>query len=243
MITGDNTLTATHVATELKIVDKPILILQKNGDGGLQWNNIISKKLFSFDIDLKDISNDHCFCIEGNSLAYLAIHDLVWFSSNVKYISIFSRVSPDQKELIITSLKSLKYTTLMCGDGTNDVGALKQAEVGVALLNDISDKDWGLMLNKKTISPMSTKDTKSKMEEEEVPVVRLGDASIASPFTSKASSILSTSHIIRQGRCTLVTTMQMFRILAINSLISAYSMSVLHLDGIYIKIKKGVKVN
>jgi cation-transporting ATPase 13A2 len=48
-------------------------------------------------------------------------------------IKVFARAKPNQKAKIIFIYQSFGFVMGMCGDGANDCGALKQAEVGLSL--------------------------------------------------------------------------------------------------------------
>lgn len=342
MITGDNPLTAVHVARQVEIADRDVLILDAPENDTtktkLVWRSIDDK--FTREVDPtqpldKEILKSKDLCVTGYALAKFKGQQA--FTDLLRHTWIYARVSPKQKEDILLGLKDGGYTTLMCGDGTNDVGALKQAHVGVALLNgspedlakiaehyrttkmkEIYEKQVGMMQRfnqptppvpvqiahlyppgpsnphyqkamereaqrkggplaatpgntqgqsdaiptitspgaqalqqsnsnltpqqqrqqqaSKAAAGFADKLTSSMMEQEldenEPPSIKLGDASVAAPFTSKLANVIAIPNILRQGRCTLVATIQMYKILALNCLISAYSLSVIYLDGI-----------
>jgi len=137
--------------------------------------------------------------------------------------SIFARVSPAQKEKIISLFSDAGLVTMMCGDGTNDAGALKRADVGISvishpILERIAREEKGASFE--------------QLLDDSSAHIQLGDASIASPFTAKTPHVSAVLDIVRQGRCTLVTTIQMFKILAVNGLIHSITMTVLFLQGV-----------
>lgn len=278
MITGDNPLTACHVAKELRFTKKPLLVLTPNDGDEKDWNwqGIVGKTKYPIkgkqSQRIKEIMKEYDFCVTGDGLIYLREFEPDYLNEVLPYVTVFARFAPKQKEFVITTLKRLGFYTLMCGDGTNDVGALKHAHAGVSILSNVplkanekknrekkddsspgsptvpavrnraileaernlSPRERALRQQRLKIQEQQDKMQKmlKQMDEESMNIVKLGDASIAAPFTYKLSSINCVCHIIKQGRCTLVTTLQMFKILALNALVSAYCQSVLYLDGI-----------
>jgi cation-transporting ATPase 13A1 len=254
MITGDSAYTAADVGKRLNMLksDEPILILQpsETNPKDIVWTSVsYPNKITKFDVSkVSKLANKNNLCVTGPALNYFNNDN----NSNsilrqiCSSITIFARVSPTQKENIIIALNDESNFTLMCGDGTNDVGALKAAHVGVSIVNDAEfegriehAKDpSSAKKGEKKIKGQNTKDRMARamleihVQDQDPTIVKLGDASIASPFTARRTSIDSVLTVIKQGRCTLVTTIQVFKILALNCLVCAYMMSALYLKGL-----------
>eukprot|EP00879_Flechtneria_rotunda_P011646 GHRR01012166.1.p1 GENE.GHRR01012166.1~~GHRR01012166.1.p1 ORF type:complete len:806 (+),score=277.48 GHRR01012166.1:722-3139(+) len=339
MITGDAPLTAVHAASQVHIVTRPVLILQHKleatgagigpgayhkpgspeADAEFEWLSPNEQVRLPFQRSWDQVlllAAEYDLCLTGDALAHIEGAGLA--KKVIPLVQVFARVSPEQKELVLQTLRAAGWVTLMCGDGTNDVGGLKAAHVGIALLapsalaeakRKAKAADDRKSKGSKAAKPAAgsqqllpaaqqqlaaaagdksragsraaaaagapgdvvQKSSKSKkggdkvkpghalletyraagkpvpasiqrwaemldkLEDEggqDVPMVKPGDASMASPFTAKAASVAPVTDILKQGRCTLVTTVQMFKILGLLCLSTAYALSVMYLEGV-----------
>jgi len=73
-------------------------------------------------------------CANGDALN--GIFKLEEVRKVIRHIHVFSRTSPNHKTAIVAQLNKDGNTTMMTGDGTNDVGSLKRADVGLAIVNN-----------------------------------------------------------------------------------------------------------
>lgn len=140
MITGDNQLTAAYIGQKLEFSKGPSLFASLCVDDGvITWNDIDEKIVTTTRnlAELQKLSSNNLLCIQGDVLARLiSMRDHFACARLIKCIHLFARTSPSQKAIIVGMLNSLGHKTLMCGDGTNDVGSLKRADVGLAIVNN-----------------------------------------------------------------------------------------------------------
>ncbi len=98
-------------------------------------------------VDLKIISGDHpeTVSVIAKQLGFLDYDRYIDLSTQpktlehyqklVKTYSIFGRVTPDEKRLLVQAMKKNGETVAMSGDGVNDVLALKEADLAIAMAN------------------------------------------------------------------------------------------------------------
>ncbi|XP_047235838.1 polyamine-transporting ATPase 13A2-like isoform X1 [Girardinichthys multiradiatus] len=199
MVTGDNILTAVNVAKSCGMVgsdEKVIFVIATP-------HTVESMPSLRFSVEdggptaaqsPRDLINQAGFsyhlAINGKSFAALCDHFPEYLPKVLMKATVFARMAPDQKTQLVKELQKLNYRVGMCGDGANDCGALRAADVGVSLSE--------------------------------------AEASVASPFTSKTENISCVPMLIREARCSLVTSFSLFRYMALYSLIQFFSVLVLN---------------
>uniref|UniRef100_A0A4W6BWR6 ATPase cation transporting 13A2 n=1 Tax=Lates calcarifer TaxID=8187 RepID=A0A4W6BWR6_LATCA len=203
MVTGDNILTAVNVAKSCGMVgsdEKVIFVtatphtarsmptLRFSLEDGATSSGQNSTEVITW--GLYQGGFGYHLAINGKSFAALCDHFPEYLPKILMRTTVFARMTPDQKTQLVKELQKLNYRVGMCGDGANDCGALRAADVGVSLSE--------------------------------------AEASVASPFTSKTENISCVPLLIREGRCSLVTSFGLFRYMALYSLIQFCSVLILY---------------
>mmetsp|Transcript_4481 Transcript_4481/g.4327 ORF Transcript_4481/g.4327 Transcript_4481/m.4327 type:complete len:347 (-) Transcript_4481:34-1074(-) len=63
---------------------------------------------------------------------------VIGFKTVLEKCRVFARMSPEHKTLLVERMQELGYLIGMCGDGANDCGALKSADIGISLSEEES---------------------------------------------------------------------------------------------------------
>ncbi|ROV91457.1 hypothetical protein VSDG_07194 [Cytospora chrysosperma] len=158
MCTGDNILTAISVARECNMINKTAHCFvprfveghSRDPEAKLQWesidNNIYAldeKTLLPLPAPVEeDASNpykisdlrNYSIAVSGDVFRWVVdfaptevLHRMLVTGK------IYARMSPDEKHELVEKLQSIDYCAGFCGDGANDCGALKAADVGISL--------------------------------------------------------------------------------------------------------------
>ncbi|KAG6552588.1 hypothetical protein Mapa_005788 [Marchantia paleacea] len=139
--------------------------------------------------------------MEKSGSKHFKITDCVTpFQMVLTQANIFSRMSPQNKLELMRSLQDVGYVVCMTGDGANDSGALKAADVGISIAS----------------KPVESTD------------IMAAGPSIAAPFSTKLAHIGVVPMVLAEGRCALVNATVMFKYMYFYALIQATSVMVLY---------------
>ena len=158
MCTGDNILTAISVARECSLIDRnshcfvPHFLEGDKLDPKAQliWESV-DNSIYQLDehtllpaplpadIDASgpyDALNlaDYHLAVSGDVFRWVVDFGSAEILQRMLVKGqVFARMSPDEKNELVEKLQSVDYCCGFCGDGANDCGALKAADVGISL--------------------------------------------------------------------------------------------------------------
>ncbi|KAL1958314.1 hypothetical protein VTO42DRAFT_4631 [Malbranchea cinnamomea] len=155
MCTGDNILTAVSVARECGIIredfqcfvpyfvegnpfePKSRLCWESTDGLGIQLDENTLLPISSSESDTANPYNkkaDYAVAVTGEVFRWVVDYGSEEVLNRMLVLGqVFARMSPDEKHELVEKLQSLDYCVGFCGDGANDCGALKAADVGVSL--------------------------------------------------------------------------------------------------------------
>jgi magnesium-transporting ATPase (P-type) len=147
MLTGDNLFTGIHIARKAGIImasstTQQVLLGVLSKDNTIVWRDeddvereepVIPKLK-----DDRDRTTE--LAMSGEAWQALLATNKEYAISLAPFVRVFGRCSPLDKVSVVDTFTHLGFTTMMCGDGGNDCGALKAAHIGLAL----SDSDTSI---------------------------------------------------------------------------------------------------
>ncbi|XP_072143507.1 polyamine-transporting ATPase 13A3-like isoform X2 [Dermacentor andersoni] len=142
MVTGDHLMTALSVARDCEMIYglARVTILTASADrqcstAAVDFNELFSDSTKHFKIPTAACERTEAvqFAVDGHSFSVLRSHFPDVYEKLLVNGVVFARMTPQQKVELVEDLQSIGYAVAMCGDGANDCGALKAADVGISL--------------------------------------------------------------------------------------------------------------
>uniref|UniRef100_V5EXE9 Cation-transporting ATPase n=1 Tax=Kalmanozyma brasiliensis (strain GHG001) TaxID=1365824 RepID=V5EXE9_KALBG len=155
MVTGDNPRTAISVARECGMVGQSAHVFmptfvegdQRSPRAVIDWSsvdddrikldpyNLQPREVDPHVLDLEEFDfQDYQLALTGDVFRWMI--DFAPIETVRRMLikgTIFARMSPDEKHELVERLQAMSYTCGFCGDGANDCGALKAADIGISL--------------------------------------------------------------------------------------------------------------
>ncbi|XP_021484640.1 polyamine-transporting ATPase 13A2 isoform X3 [Meriones unguiculatus] len=148
MVTGDNLQTAVTVARGCGMVgtqEHLVLVHATHPEHGQPasleflppepcavWNGAQDPiKATGYSVEMEP--QPRHLALSGSTFAVLQKHFPKLLPKVLVQATVFARMAPEQKTELVCELQKLQYCVGMCGDGANDCGALKAADVGISL--------------------------------------------------------------------------------------------------------------